>query len=161
MATIDPKDFRSALGQFATGVTIVTGADAEGPFGMTASSFNSVSLKPPLILWSLGVEARCYGQFMEAEYFVVHVLTAEQSNLSNHFASADLNDKFENIDWAHNDRGIPVLKGCAAHFECQTHAKHNGGDHVIFVGEVEAYKSQHNVEPLLFHGGRYRQMETQ
>jgi len=152
--SIDPKQFRHALGSFATGITIVTTRDGEErDVGMTANSFNSVSLDPPMILWSLAKTSHSLPAFMAAEYFAVHVLGADQEALSNQFASRGV-DKFANVSLVRGKSDIPLLEGCAARFECRTAFRYEGGDHVIFVGEVLAYDHAPRA-PLLYHGGRY------
>lgn len=155
MATnADMIAFRDALGSFATGVTIVTTRDAAGEdCGLTANSFNSVSLDPPMVLWSLARSSLSMDAFRDAEYFAVHILAADQEPLSNGFAKRGA-DKFAGLA---PDRGvgdIPLLAGCAARFQCRTAYQYEGGDHVIFVGEVIAFDHDDRA-PLLFHGGRY------
>jgi enoyl-CoA hydratase/carnithine racemase len=152
MAHFDPKTYRNALGQFATGVTIVTTRDAQGlPVGVTANSFNSVSLDPPLILWSLARSARSMAAFEQAESFAVHVLASDQDDLANRFASR-AEDKFAGLDIG--DEGPPFIHGCSARLICKTRHLYEGGDHVIMVGEVIEYESD-GKPPLLFHGGAY------
>lgn len=154
---IDPREFRNALGQFPTGVTIVTTRDAKGTnVGMTASSFNTVSLDPPLVLWSIGKDAASYDTFMASEHFAIHVLAAGQDNLSNLFAQKG-QDKFENIDCREGLQGLPILPDFAACFQCQVEHRYAGGDHTILVGRVMDFES-HDREPLLFHGGRYKEI---
>ncbi len=152
MADFDPHSFRDALGQFATGVTIVTARAADGhPVGVTANSFNSVSMDPPLVLWSLARSSRSMKVFEQAETFAVHILASDQDALSNRFASRDI-DKFAGID--HGVEGAPLLEDCTARFMCRTRNQYDGGDHVIFVGEVIDYDHA-DKPPLLFHGGDY------
>ena len=152
--SIDPKEFRAALGSFATGVTIVTTHSKNGDdIGVTANSFNSVSLDPPLVLWSLAKNALSLDAFSESGYFTVHILTAAQDALSNQFAKRGVN-KFADIAITRGVGNTPLLPDCAARFQCRTEFRYEGGDHVIFVGHVEAYDYS-NHSPLLFHGGRY------
>lgn len=148
------KAFRAALGSFATGVTIVTTADADGrPVGVTASSFNSLSLDPPLVLWSLAKTSSSLAAFQRSGEFAIHVLTSKQEALSSHFAKKS-EDKFAGVDWTPGEAGVPILAGCAARFRCRTAHQHEGGDHIIFVGEVLDFA--HRAEPpLLFHSGAY------
>jgi len=154
MSEPNPHKFRNALGQFATGVTIVTTIDAEGkPVGVTASSFNSVSLDPPLVLWSLAKTAHSMPAYQNSGGFNVHVLASHQSDLSNQFARSS-DDKFEGVDWSPCAQGFPLLTEYAALFRCKTHFQYEGGDHIIFVGEVIDYQS-HDLPVLVFHGGRY------
>ncbi|WP_017671505.1 enoyl-CoA hydratase-related protein [Blastomonas sp. AAP53] len=152
MAHFDPRTYRNALGQFATGVTIVTTRDAEGrAVGVTANSFNSVSLDPPLVLWSLARSARSMAAFEQAGQFAVHILASDQDELSNRFASR-AEDKFAGLDFG--DTGPPRIPGCSARLVCNTRHLYEGGDHVIMVGEVIDYESEGR-PPLLFHGGTY------
>jgi 3-hydroxy-9,10-secoandrosta-1,3,5(10)-triene-9,17-dione monooxygenase reductase component len=150
----DARRFRSALGAFATGVTIVTTRDAQGrDVGLTANSFNSVSLEPPMVLWSLARSARSLPAFLGATHFVVHVLAADQEELSLRFAARGSN-KFAGLDLERGSARVPMLRGCSARFQCRTAFRHEGGDHVIFVGAVESF-DQSDQPPLIFHGGRY------
>ncbi len=150
----DARQFRTALGQFATGVTVVTAPDGEnGYIGTTASSFNSVSMDPPLILWSIDNSARSLPAYEQAEYFVVNVLAADQVGLSNHFARQQ-EDKFADLDYDLNTHGVPVLRGCSAYFHCKTRYMYEGGDHTIIVGEVLQFEASDR-DGLLFHQGRY------
>jgi 3-hydroxy-9,10-secoandrosta-1,3,5(10)-triene-9,17-dione monooxygenase reductase component len=150
----DPREFRSALGQFATGVTVVTAPDGKGGYvGTTASSFNSVSVDPPLILWSIDNGARSLPAYEKAEYFVVNILAADQVTLSNHFARQQP-DKFVGVDYDLNAHGVPALRDCSAWFHCKTRYMYEGGDHTIIVGEVLQYNNN-NRNGLLFHRGRY------
>ena len=151
----DPKLFRNALGTFATGVTIVTTRDGDGhDVGLTASSFNSVSLNPPMILWSLAKDSSNIEAFRNARSFAVHVLAAEQDALSARFARKGT-DRFAGVELERGSDGIPLLPGCTARFECRTAFQHEGGDHVIFVREVVAFRHSKR-PPLVFHGGEYR-----
>lgn len=155
---IDPMAFRQALGSFATGVTVVTAKDdsdnsKSSYVGTTASSFNSVSLDPPLILWSIDKKARSLPVYENAEYFAVNVLAADQVSLSNHFARQQ-EDKFAGIDFENGVGGAPLLKGCAARFQCRTQHIYEGGDHLIIVGEVVDFDTTGR-KGLMFHSGRY------
>jgi 3-hydroxy-9,10-secoandrosta-1,3,5(10)-triene-9,17-dione monooxygenase reductase component len=151
------RQLRAALGTFATGVTIVTTTDADGlPVGVTASSFNSVSLDPPLILWSLAKSSLSYAAFAASGHFAVHVLADDQADLSARFARSQ-SDKWEGLEWRKGEEGSPLLNECLSLFECRTHAQYDGGDHVIFVGEVVGFEA-HDKDPLLFHAGRYAQI---
>ena len=155
MANIDFKQFRSALGQFATGVTVITTRDKKGvPFGVTANSFNSVSLDPPMVLWSLAKTSSSMEAFSSAESFAVHILSAGQQDLSNRFAKSG-GDKFAGLNLPKS--GLPLLEGCAARFICRTAYKYEGGDHIIFVGEVEEFDADSSA-PLLFIKGQYAEM---
>lgn len=150
---IDAKALRGALGSFATGVTIVTTCHDGHDVGLTANSFNSVSLDPPLVLWSLAKKSASSGAFMTADAFAVHVLSAQQQDLSNRFARSGT-DKFAGLALERGRDGVPLLPDCAARFECRTAYRYDGGDHVIFVGEVLALDHS-DKEPLLFHRGEY------
>lgn len=150
----DAAGFRRALGSFATGVTIITTRGDDGtPLGLTANSFNSVSLNPPLVLWSLASSSRNLEAFRKAEHWAVHVLGTHQEALSGRFARAG-EDKFAGIAVDEGVGGIPLLHDCTARFQCRTAFQYEGGDHVIFVGEVLQFDWTETA-PLVFHGGRY------
>ena len=146
--------FRDALGSFATGVTIATTLDTAGaPVGVTASSFNSVSIDPPLVLWSLAKNSLSRDAFCSSGHFAVHVLAASQEELSNRFARSG-EDKFCDVAWSKGALGSPVFVEHAALFECETRHQYEGGDHIIFVGEVKSFEARKEA-PLLFHAGSY------
>lgn len=148
------QDFRRALGAFATGVTIATTKNADNqPVGVTASSFNSVSVDPPLVLWSLAKTSFSHDAFCSSGHFAIHVLSAAQEDLSNRFARSG-EDKFSGMEWQDGVLGSPVFAEHAAIFECKTRHQYEGGDHVIFVGEVISFEARDEA-PLLFHGGSY------
>ena len=150
----DPKELRRALGRFATGVTIVTTRTDDGTLeGLTANSFTSVSLDPPLVLWSLNRSARSLPSFMAAEWFAVNVLGTHQHALSSRFASS-APDRFAGIGYTPGLGGCPVLDDGLAHFECSVFNRVEAGDHVIFLGRVERM-THRDGEPLLYSGGRY------
>lgn len=152
--TFDTAHFRQALSQFATGVTVITTRLADGSFrGLTASSFNSVSLNPPLVLWSLGEQASSMPIFSGNSHYVINVLGAEQADLAQLFARRSENP-FAQVDYTLSRTGHPILKGASAWFECHNRSRYPEGDHVIFVGEVEhcAFAPQ---APLIYHGGRF------
>ncbi|HEX8963769.1 MAG TPA: flavin reductase family protein [Rhodocyclaceae bacterium] len=152
--SLDPIALRNALGQYATGVAVVTTLDAAGrPAGLTVNSFASVSLDPPLVLWSLALTSACLPAFEACSHFAVNVLTAEQAALSNRFASVGI-DRFDGVAWTPGLGGVPVLDGAGAVFECCSEARHAGGDHTIFIGRVERF-AHGEAAPLLFHAGRY------
>lgn len=156
--TFDPRALRTALGAFATGITIVTTRDPQGrDWGLTVNSFNSVSLDPALVLWSLGKHNEAtLTAFREAGHFAVHVLSAEQEALSNLFASPNA-DRFAGQALSRGAGDVPLLPDCLAVFQCKTTAIHPGGDHDIFIGEVLAFASNEGA-PLLYHGGRYARL---
>lgn len=156
----DPKLFRQALGRFPTGVTIVTASNGPDPadwVGVTANSFNSVSLDPPMVLWSLGRNARSFETFAKADHFAVHILAENQQGLSNRFART-IDDKFDGMTCATGTGGVPLLADCVACFECRTAHVYEGGDHLILVGEVLNFSHADRV-PLVFHEGRYAALE--
>ncbi|WP_374423319.1 p-hydroxyphenylacetate 3-hydroxylase reductase component [Chromobacterium sp.] len=150
----DARALRRALGNFATGVTVVTAAAPDGErAGVTANSFNSVSLDPPLVLWSLDKRSASHPVFAQASHFVVHVLAADQIELSNRFARAAA-DKFAGLEPEAGRGGAPLLDGCAARFHCRLHQQLDGGDHWILLGLVEAF-DDFGAAPLLYHQGMY------
>ncbi|WP_367065172.1 flavin reductase [Oryzisolibacter sp. LB2S] len=150
----DPRDFRQALGMFATGVTIVTTRAADGsPVGVTANSFNSVSIDPPLVLWSLAKNARSRDAFTTGQHWNVHILSQEQEALSNLFARAG-EDKFGQQQLEQGVSDAPLLPDCSARFQCKTMFQYDGGDHIIFVGEVLQYDRSQR-PPLLYVTGQY------
>lgn len=151
----DLRQFRNVLGHFATGVTVITAKDVDqGYVGTTASSFNSVSLDPPLILWSIDKSTRSLKAYEQAEHFAVNILAADQLAISNHFAG-QMDDKFAGVDYRLSDFGIPLLPGCVATFDCKTAYVYEGGDHYIIVGEVLNFASDDERKALLFHRGAY------
>ena len=157
MSTIldaDAVDFRNALGAFATGVTIVTTRDRTGrDVGLTVNSFNSVSLNPPMVLWSLAKNAASLAAFSEATHFAVHILAADQEELSHRFAVRGA-AKFAGLTLERGFGDVPLLPQCSARFQCRTTFRYEGGDHMIFVGTVEQFDHTARA-PLVFHGGGY------
>ena len=150
----DARGFRTALGAFATGVTIVTTRDVDGAdVGLTANSFNSVSLEPPMVLWSLAKSSLSLPAFMRSEHFAVHVLAADQQAISDRFARRG-EDKFAGPPIGRGLGGVPLLDGCSSCFQCRTVFRYEGGDHVILVGEVAVFDHTSRA-PLVFHGGGY------
>lgn len=146
------RALRDAFGRFATGVTVVTAAGPEGPIGITANSFASVSLDPPLLLWAPSRASRRFPALAAAADFAVHVLGADQSDLCRRFAAAG--DDWAGLDHAFSDRGVPLLAGPLARFECTTEAQHPAGDHMVIIGRILRF-NQRPGAPLLFAGGRY------
>lgn len=144
--------FRKALGRFGTGVTVVTTSTPEGPLGMTANSFSSVSMDPPLVLWSPSKFSKRYPHFERASHFAIHVLTTDQAEICNGFAKSS--NAFDGLNWHFNDQNIPLIDGCLARFECQKSACHEGGDHMIMVGQVER-AALSDGSPLMFFGGNF------
>ncbi len=152
------RDFRDALGSFATGVTVLTALAPDGePIGVTISSFNSVSLNPPLIVWSLACDSPRIAAFRVASHYAVNVLAANQRWVSDTFASRD-EDRFGGVGVSTGLAGVPLIEGCSAWFECSNEAQYPGGDHLVFIGRVERYARGDGAEPLIFHAGRYRQL---
>jgi len=148
-------EFRAALGMFATGVTVVTARGADGaPVGLTANSFNSVSLSPPLVLWSLSRRAGTMPAFRAGSHYAINILAADQHALAERFAGP-ARERFTGVAFRDGSAGAPVLEGAAAVFECFNRSRYDEGDHVIFVGEVEQCSHRAGAQPLIFHGGRY------
>jgi 3-hydroxy-9,10-secoandrosta-1,3,5(10)-triene-9,17-dione monooxygenase reductase component len=154
---IDPREYRSALGRFATGVTIITTCDSDGrPVGITANSFSSVSLDPPLVLWSLARSSRSLDAFTGSGGFAIHILGKGQEDLAMRFATRAA-DKFAECAYDCKHDGIPLLDECLARIECTKHHQYDGGDHVIFIGEVESFHHREG-HPLLFFGGQFHSL---
>ncbi len=148
------RDLRGALSSFATGVTVVTTTDQAGnPCGMTASSFNSVSMDPPLILWSIGKNALSAPAFTEAKHFSVHILGSDQIDLSNGFAKSGT-DKFAGVEYTMSEHNVPLLEGAVTRFDCKTWNVYEGGDHWVIIGEVIDIDQTHK-EGLVFSSGSY------
>jgi flavin reductase (DIM6/NTAB) family NADH-FMN oxidoreductase RutF len=154
----DQNAFKQALSQFATGVTVITTRASSGQLiGITASSFNSVSLNPPLVLWSLATRSASMPVFRANSHYVVNVLAASQLELCKRFATVK-GDRFEGVSHAQGDTGMPVLDGALAWFECHNRSRYEEGDHVIFVGEVErcgVHENAAETSPLVFQNGRF------
>ena len=156
---VDPADFRQALGCFATGVTVITTASpTNGRAGLTVNSFSSVSLDPPLVLWSLSLHAPSLPAFQGSPYFAVNVLAADQADLSTRFATP-AEDKFAGISVTRGLGDTPLLDGATAHFECRSEFRYYGGDHVIIVGRVERF-AYGDRPPLIYHRGRYAKLQA-
>lgn len=154
----ESRAFRDALGSFATGVTLVTTHDRNSrPIAVTVNSFNSVSLEPPLVLFSLARSASRFEDFVSAGRFAVNVLAADQQHLSAMYARTGMSELKET---AHQigEFGCPLVEGALASFECRTLSTHEGGDHLIFIGEVQAICSRRDGEPLLYYRGQYSQV---
>lgn len=154
-APLDSREFRDALGRFATGVAVVTAISDEGDkLGLTISSFNSVSLAPPLVLWSLMQSSSSLQAFRCVRHFAINVLSAEQQPLAEQFARRGA-DRWVGVAHAQGFGGSPLLDGAIATFECRSHSHLDAGDHVIFIGEVLHCSHLAGVPPLLYHGGRF------
>ena len=148
-------DFRAALGTFATGVTVITARDTNGkPVGLTANSFNSVSLSPPLVLWSLSRLASTMPAFTRGSHYAINILASDQREIAERFSQRDV-DRFDGIALREGAHGAPILDGVMAVFECFNRSQYEEGDHVIFVGEVEHCARREGALPLIFHDGRY------
>lgn len=147
--------FRAALSMFATGVTIVTARTPEGALvGLTANSFNSVSMSPPLVLWSLSRAASSMATFSTGSHYAINILGADQQDLAKQFAAQGV-DRFSGVRYSSGASGAPLLDGAVATFECFNRSRYQEGDHVIFVGEVEHCTHRTDASPLLFHGGKF------
>ena len=150
-------DFRRSLGRFATGVTVVTCQDADGNrLGLTANSFSSVSLEPPLILWNIAKVSRSLDAFLAAEHFGVSVLAADQQALSVRFARSDI-DPFDGLECGLSAHAVPRIDAALAWFECRRYETHDCGDHHIIVGEVIDFEARDG-DPLVFYRSQYRQL---
>lgn len=146
------RAFRDALGCFGTGVTVVTTMTDAGPVGMTANSFASVSLDPPLVLWSPARASKRFGAFEQASNYAIHVLSTAQADIAVRFARDGL--AFDGLHWSEGVGHTPLLPNCLARFECRQSALHNGGDHAIIVGEVLRAATSEG-DPLLYSRGHY------
>ncbi|MCJ8138948.1 flavin reductase family protein [Falsirhodobacter halotolerans] len=151
----DAIAFRDALGRFATGVTLVTTATPQGPVGMIANSFASVSLDPPLVLWSPARSSSRFSLFETARHFVIHVLSQDQTDISMAFGRGG--PGFDDVEHSLGDHGAPLIDRALARFECDTHATHDGGDHLIMVGRVGRVTTADGA-PMVFHGGRFARL---
>ncbi|MEM7525695.1 MAG: flavin reductase family protein [Pseudomonadota bacterium] len=150
------RPLRDAFGRFASGVTVVTASSADGPVGITANSFSSLSLDPPLVLWSPSVGSRRFPYFERASHFAIHVLAADQQDLCQRFAASAF--AFEAQELAFNEHGVPVMRNCLARFECETQAIYPGGDHKIVVGRVLDAEMRDG-DALAFYAGRFQALE--
>jgi flavin reductase (DIM6/NTAB) family NADH-FMN oxidoreductase RutF len=155
---IDPRELRNTLGKFATGVCVITTRTADGhALGLTANSFSSVSLDPPLVLWSLQNNSEVYTEYATPQYFAVNVLAASQEDLSNLYARKG--EHLMDADhFSTGTYGSPLIEGALACFQCELETTHEGGDHLIIVGRVLEQTSQEQGEPLCFFSGGYRQL---
>lgn len=154
--TLDPKLFRQLLGYFPTGVAIITTLSSDGkPVGLTCNSFSSVSLDPPLVLFSLRKASSLLQTFNEADTFAINILSQDQDALSGRFASSKIADKFENVSWRNGELGSPLIEDCLVSFECRKYACHEAGDHDIFIGEVQRMNSSSADHALVFYKGSY------
>ena len=157
-ADSNAKSFRHALGCFPTGVAVITTTDAQGqPVGLTCNSFSSVSLEPPLVSWSLRKSSKSIEIFRQTKQFAINVLSHKQDDLSGRFASSSktMAEKFAAHPYAAGWGSTPVLDDCIANFQCSVFASHDAGDHVIFIGQVEAFEQSSDEDALVFYKGAY------
>lgn len=153
----DAKELRRVMGLFATGVTVLTTRDSHGrPYGLTANAVSSLSLEPPLLLICIDKKAETHPHFLDSKCFVVNILGEHQEDLSTKFAKSG-GDKFGDLPYSTNQNGVPILEGTLAHLECCIVETHEGGDHVIHIGEVHHAESRGG-NPLLFFQGKYRRV---
>lgn len=154
---IDPRELRNVMGHFATGVTIITTRDVSGkPFGLTANAFSSLSLDPPLVLICVDKKVDCYACFDQSKVFVVNILSEGQDHLSTRFATKGI-EKFEGVAVRQGNLGVPLLEGAVAHIECTLTSAYEGGDHTIYVGEIQSVAASGD-RPLLFFKGKYSRL---
>jgi len=153
----DARAFRDALGAYATGVTVVTVPSADGPIGITANSFASVSLDPPLVLWSPAKSSKRFNYFTGVKHFAIHILDAHQQQLCDGFTRNK--SAFDGFDVSTNEHDVPLIEGCLARFECSLHAEHDAGDHTIIIGQVTRAQSRDGL-PLLFQSGRFVSLKS-
>jgi flavin reductase (DIM6/NTAB) family NADH-FMN oxidoreductase RutF len=157
--TIDPDSFRSILGRFASGITVVTARDATGrDVGMTVSAFASVSLRPPLVSACIDHAASMYEALRGGERFAVNILASDQEALSRRFAAIESAHRFDGIGYQRGESGLVLLDDALAHIECLLVAQHESGDHTLFIGEVERATAR-DARPLLYYRGGYAQLE--
>ncbi|GHT99224.1 flavin reductase [Betaproteobacteria bacterium] len=158
IATVDEgREFRHALGRFATGIAVVTLKTAQGRIGLTINSFNSVSLNPPLVVWSLAKTSPSLAAFEASEYYAINILSADQEEISKRFASKQV-DRFAGLTVDEGLGGAPLLPGASARFQVRNTTRHDGGDHVVFIAGVEKFDYAPERDPLLYFGGRYRRL---
>jgi len=152
----DVRAFRNALGCFPTGVAIITTVGPDGrPIGLTCNSFSSVSLEPPLVSWGLRLASKSLEAFRQAGAFAINILAEDQKELSARFASGTIADKFEGVEWSAGHRGLPVIAGSVASFECDKFAEHEAGDHMLFLGRVVRFEHGRQEPSLVFYKGAY------
>ena len=152
------RDLRVALGRFPTGVAVITALDAEGvAIGLTVSSFNTVSLEPPLVVWSLQLSSRHLPTFDTTRSYAINILSQSQAEVSNRFASS-LEHAFDEVAWAPGLSGVPLLAGCCAWFEVDNFQQLDGGDHRLYLGKVRRFAADPSPIPLVFHDGDYARL---
>ena len=151
---LDLTEYRRAMSCFATGVAVVTAVDKSGAkVGMTINSFNSVSLQPPLVLWSIANDSQSFATFVDAEHFAVNVLAIHQQNICEQFAARGT-DKFNGLECSEGIAGVPILPTYSAVFECRAEHRYDVGDHAILVGRVLRFEDR-KTDPLIFYRGHY------
>lgn len=154
---ITDVEFRQALGTFATGITVAATLDKDGqPHGLTVNSFNSVSLDPPLVLWSLNKQSHQLDVFAQSGFYGISILAEDQMEISNRFA-AMIEDRFDGINWQAGGTGAPLLDGALATFDCKVEQIVEGGDHIILIGRVLSV-TKRDAAPLLYHEGAYKSL---
>lgn len=159
--SIDPIEFRQALGVFPTGVVVITAVSPDGdPIAITVSSFNSVSLDPPLVLFSISRTSSSLAALLAAERFAISVLANDQREVSRRFARPQM-DKFSECNSPFEKRAARVIESCLASFECRLFGTHDGGDHLIIIGEVEHVEVSRGLDPLVFFRGNYRALSAE
>jgi len=162
MSTLDPRALRQTLGQFATGVVIVTSRAPDGhAVGLTINSFSSVSLEPPLVLFSLAKSSLNHDNFMQAESYGINILAQGQRETSDRFARRSGADKWEGVAMQEGLHGTPLIAGALAHMVCTPWSQCEGGDHTVFIARVEQHEVSDDVQPLLFFRGRYRNLKEE
>ena len=158
MQDFDQKELRTIFGQYPTGVTVITTKDKNGsPVGMTANSFASVSLSPPLVLWSVDKMRNTHDVYTQSQHFCVHIVDDSQQALSDRFASKK-EDRFSEMEWSEGVLDSPVLSGCLCSIECETEAIYPGGDHSLILGKVVNTNLESSKNPLIFHKGNYKKL---
>lgn len=157
--SLDPRELRDALGQFATGICVITtNPEGQKPFGMTVNSFAAVSLDPPLVLWSIQKNSECMNAFESATQYAVNILEHDQADTSNRYAKKGSHDLVEG-EYRQGRSGCVVLKDCLTSFECDIEARIDGGDHIILLGRVQEMSRKPDGKPLIFFGGKYRELK--
>lgn len=158
---LDSRAFRQALGCFPTGVAIVTTRTTKGrPVGLTINSFSSLSLNPPLIMWSLVKHSPSRSFFEKSSYFAINILNSNQTEVALGFANSKVEDKFALVSHADGEEGIPLIDDCVATFVCENYCQYDGGDHVIFIGQVVRHNTITEYEPAVFHRGQFTRLRA-
>ncbi len=152
------QKFKQHLGRFATGITVITTHYQGENYGITVNSFASLSLEPPLVLFSIDQKSHRLDIFNKAQHFCINILASDQAEVSNLFASHD-HDQFKHVKFRHGHNKLPIIKDCLTHMECRLHQKYNVGDHVIFTVETENFgEIADNKEPLIYYNGKYESL---